>query len=500
MTGSTLPVSSRRGNPPPLSSSLVQDNIPAQVIDRVWIGSIHAAFNQESIQDRGITHVLNASGLPNTFPRLFTYFTVDLRDKENANLLSAIGAVNIFIEAGVEKGGVLVHCAAGKSRSAAFVVGFLLSTQGCPYEQAYATVKQARPIVCINRGFEQQLRAYCATQCDVFASHQMMLRINTARVLEKRQSTQRLQQQHGGREIMGGMTVSNVNASLATDNASFRSRRLSIESSPRGAKPHRLPQNQKSPQLVFQSSGTPGRGGGEAGVDVARGRGDLSFLPNEPRHARFRLCRPGAASFQVIPPLKSLERVYACQNCGACLLTGGHIIKLNIDLPDMQGVIVPSGGYISTPKSTISEPASGQRSRSGRVSGVGRASWRSPSTPMDRPALTPSLDTPSQLNAGMGVVGGGGKSRKGVGDEVCSEKTMVSALEGWNGTVIGVCGEGRVGSVGGVSPLAIPLVGLMAIPPRCQDGSGGGDRVKVRNSPSFGFDSEDDPLELGVGG
>ncbi|CAM9950500.1 unnamed protein product [Ectocarpus fasciculatus] len=71
----------KRANPPPLSRSLVQDNVPAKVTDRLWIGSIHAAFNQDSMQDRGITHVLNASGLPATFPRQFTYFTVDIRDK-----------------------------------------------------------------------------------------------------------------------------------------------------------------------------------------------------------------------------------------------------------------------------------------------------------------------------------------------------------------------------------------------------------------------------------
>ncbi|CAM9671650.1 unnamed protein product, partial [Ectocarpus fasciculatus] len=176
----------KRANPPPLSRSLVQDNVPAKVTDRLWIGSIHAAFNQDSMQDRGITHVLNASGLPATFPRQFTYFTVDIRDKESSNILTAIGAVNIFVEAGIEKGGVLVHCAGGRSRSAAFVVAFIMSTQGCSYDAAYAQVRRARPVASVNRGFEQQLRAYGAAQCDVFAAHQMMLRIRAAALLDRR--------------------------------------------------------------------------------------------------------------------------------------------------------------------------------------------------------------------------------------------------------------------------------------------------------------------------
>ncbi|CAM9896464.1 unnamed protein product, partial [Laminaria digitata] len=36
---------------------VLQDNVPAMVMDGLWIGSIHAAFNQDSMQDRGITHV-----------------------------------------------------------------------------------------------------------------------------------------------------------------------------------------------------------------------------------------------------------------------------------------------------------------------------------------------------------------------------------------------------------------------------------------------------------
>lgn len=47
----------KRANPPALSRALVQDNVPAEVIGRLWIGSIHAAFNHESIRRLGITHV-----------------------------------------------------------------------------------------------------------------------------------------------------------------------------------------------------------------------------------------------------------------------------------------------------------------------------------------------------------------------------------------------------------------------------------------------------------
>lgn len=107
-----------------LDSSVVQDNIPVQVVSKIYIGSIHAAFNQEALREKNITHILNASRIPSTFPRQFTYLSVDIRDKENSNILACIPASNIFIEAGIQSGGVLVHCFGGRSRSAAFISAF----------------------------------------------------------------------------------------------------------------------------------------------------------------------------------------------------------------------------------------------------------------------------------------------------------------------------------------------------------------------------------------
>ena len=96
-----------------LDVNIVQDNLPQRVIDKVYIGSIHAGFNQECLLAMGVTHILNASRLPPTFPKLFTYLSVDVRDKEEANILSSLPIANIFIEAGIEAGGILVHCFGG---------------------------------------------------------------------------------------------------------------------------------------------------------------------------------------------------------------------------------------------------------------------------------------------------------------------------------------------------------------------------------------------------
>jgi protein-tyrosine phosphatase len=95
----------------------------------------------------GITHIVNASGVPNTFPKTFTYLYIDIKDKETSNVLSCIPTTNIFIEAGIDAGAVLVHCYGGVSRSAALVAAFLMSSYGWSYEQAIREIKSKRSVI-----------------------------------------------------------------------------------------------------------------------------------------------------------------------------------------------------------------------------------------------------------------------------------------------------------------------------------------------------------------
>jgi protein-tyrosine phosphatase len=116
-----------------------------------------------------ITHILNASRIPATFPKHFTYLSIDIRDKDESNILACIPASNIFIEAGIDAGGVLVHCFGGRSRSAALVAAFLMSSRGWSLDQAMEVIVGARPVACMNKGFDRQLDAYYCTKY-VFSS------------------------------------------------------------------------------------------------------------------------------------------------------------------------------------------------------------------------------------------------------------------------------------------------------------------------------------------
>eukprot|EP00644_Phytophthora_capsici_P001909 jgi/Phyca11/107774/e_gw1.14.105.1 len=141
-----------------LQTSIVQDNIPVEVTAGLFVGSIHAAFNAETLKANKISHVLNLAGSYATFPEDFTYLSLSIRDKEYASLLSCLPIAAMFIDAGLKSGGVLVHCAGGRSRSPAVVMAFLMMKQQMSYADASAQVKALRPVVSLNVGFDAQLK------------------------------------------------------------------------------------------------------------------------------------------------------------------------------------------------------------------------------------------------------------------------------------------------------------------------------------------------------
>lgn len=55
---------------------------------------------------------------------------------------------------------VFVHCAAGVSRSASFVIAYMMKTYNMGFEDAYIRVKQKRKCVKPNHGFIEQLKKF----------------------------------------------------------------------------------------------------------------------------------------------------------------------------------------------------------------------------------------------------------------------------------------------------------------------------------------------------
>uniref|UniRef100_A0A8I3NNW6 Dual specificity protein phosphatase 19 n=1 Tax=Canis lupus familiaris TaxID=9615 RepID=A0A8I3NNW6_CANLF len=136
------------------------------------LGSQDAAHDLDTLKKHKVTHILNvAYGVENAFLGDFIYKSISILDLPETNILSYFPECFEFIEQAKAKDGVvLVHCNAGVSRAAAIVIGFLMNSEELSFTSAFSLVKNARPSICPNAGFMEQLRTYQqgkeSTKCD----------------------------------------------------------------------------------------------------------------------------------------------------------------------------------------------------------------------------------------------------------------------------------------------------------------------------------------------
>ena len=133
-----------------------------EIVDGIYLGSINSAYDFEQLKKIGITHVLSAiSGFDIPFPNDFKYLVINALDTENTNLFSIFEQTNKFIENTIDSGGkLLVHCKAGRSRSAAILCAYIISKFGMPVDEALNAIKNKRNIIEPNPGFVKQLNEY----------------------------------------------------------------------------------------------------------------------------------------------------------------------------------------------------------------------------------------------------------------------------------------------------------------------------------------------------
>ncbi|KAF9919113.1 hypothetical protein BX616_001523 [Lobosporangium transversale] len=165
-------IESTSGVSVPMSITHLQENAKAEreismIIDNfLYLGGELVEEEQiEELQRLGIKRVLNmaANCDDELWVRRFNsaeenaaaYLKVGLLDHVDQDLKEGLEKAIKFI--GSSKDPVYVHCQAGKSRSVATVIGYLIQGQGWPLKRAYDLVVERRRIMSPNIGFVSQL-------------------------------------------------------------------------------------------------------------------------------------------------------------------------------------------------------------------------------------------------------------------------------------------------------------------------------------------------------
>ena len=129
--------------------------------NRVFLGSIGAAYNRDTLVSNKITHILClCEGVREKYDHDFKYFMCPMQDVPSCDIAVKFIPCSDFIEDSINAGGrVLVHCFAGKSRCCAITMSYLMLRRGMSFDGALECCRKARPSVEPNLGFVAQLRA-----------------------------------------------------------------------------------------------------------------------------------------------------------------------------------------------------------------------------------------------------------------------------------------------------------------------------------------------------
>lgn len=139
-----------------------QGGFMSEIIPRLWIGDkVSASQDLAGLHSRGICAVVNCTvELPNYHETAdgLNYLRIPVADEERADISAHFNSACEFIDAVMNSadGAVLVHCHAGRSRSATIVLVFLMRRLGISLSEAMAKC-MAKRWVTPNPGFQAML-------------------------------------------------------------------------------------------------------------------------------------------------------------------------------------------------------------------------------------------------------------------------------------------------------------------------------------------------------
>ncbi|KAK5115803.1 hypothetical protein LTR85_009397 [Meristemomyces frigidus] len=132
---------------------------------KLYIGGLHALYQKPDLFEKaGITHIVSVLDFDiydkGEFEQ-YKHLMLRVDDDPNEELLKNFKETNAFIDAALtEGGGVFVHCAMGKSRSATVVCAYLMWKNNVSPQEALAQVCEGRPVCGPNPGFMEQLEIH----------------------------------------------------------------------------------------------------------------------------------------------------------------------------------------------------------------------------------------------------------------------------------------------------------------------------------------------------
>ncbi|XP_019122282.1 dual specificity protein phosphatase 12 [Larimichthys crocea] len=156
----------------------------------LYIGTAADLNDSRALADAAVNHILSVDSVDPAplLPAdggLHTKW-INVLDEVTSDLLSHMDDCFLFIREAVEGGGAaLVHCQAGRSRSATIITAYLMKRYRLGFTEAYHRLKAVKQDIQVNSGFEEQLCLYETMQCEVDTSSPLYKQYRLTKITEK---------------------------------------------------------------------------------------------------------------------------------------------------------------------------------------------------------------------------------------------------------------------------------------------------------------------------
>lgn len=132
------------------------------ITPNIYVGDVNCVFSKEFLKSKGITHIVSgALGVQPCFEDDFKYLTLDLMDLSDFDIQDHFHNASDFMYEALKEGGkVLVHCMAGRSRSATLLSAYFIKYEGMSTDDAIKKIRIQREVTSPNLGFVYKLRLW----------------------------------------------------------------------------------------------------------------------------------------------------------------------------------------------------------------------------------------------------------------------------------------------------------------------------------------------------
>ncbi len=137
-----------------------------EVVKNIYIGSINSVYDIKKLKEIGITHIISViAGFIPPYPDDFEYLVINALDNLNTDLSKNFEIANEFISQDLDEDEnkekkVLIHCQAGRSRSATILAAYIIKTFGMDVKRTLDLLTSKRDIIQPNDSFLTQLQKY----------------------------------------------------------------------------------------------------------------------------------------------------------------------------------------------------------------------------------------------------------------------------------------------------------------------------------------------------